>query len=446
MASPNTLWRPSALKTGLLWMSTGNVCYAACQWGVLIVLTKLGSPEQVGVFASALAVTAPVVLLGNLQLRQILVTDRSRDFSFQDYAGLRLVTSLGSVLFLLGFYGISRSGLNTEGLVVVTIALAKGVESYNDIYQGFLHKHERMKTLATAQAIKGLASLALVSAVFYVFRNVFLAGAALLLAWVIASLAYDIPHCLALWRSLRSESVDGRGMSLFRPRISGRLLRLVKLAAPLGVAIMFASLATNIPRYSIRHYMGLGSLGIFAAVANLQVSAATIVNSLAQVITPRLATHYDQKQYRSFFRALAQAVLGLLGLGLTAVLVSLAAGRQILTLIYNAEYAAYFPLLTLTMVAATVWFVAAILGCALTAMRVLNVQLVLAGSACLVIHVACSLLVPLYGLSGACGAIICGGVVQSCGSAAIMLYSQRSLRAPMSRIGRWTIPFVSPAE
>jgi hypothetical protein len=45
-----------------LWTLSGNVVYAACQWGMLVVLAKLGTHQMVGEFALALAITAPIVV------------------------------------------------------------------------------------------------------------------------------------------------------------------------------------------------------------------------------------------------------------------------------------------------------------------------------------------------------------------------------------------------
>src|SRR4051812_678202 len=75
------------------WMLSSNLVYATCQWGVLVVLAKLSSAEMVGRFALGLAVTAPVLLLTNMQLRTIQATDVRRQFDFSDYVRLRLITT-----------------------------------------------------------------------------------------------------------------------------------------------------------------------------------------------------------------------------------------------------------------------------------------------------------------------------------------------------------------
>src|SRR4051794_16358727 len=64
-----------SLRANFTWTFVGNVIYAACQWGMLVVLAKVARPETVGNFALALAVTAPVIMLTNLQLRAVQATD-----------------------------------------------------------------------------------------------------------------------------------------------------------------------------------------------------------------------------------------------------------------------------------------------------------------------------------------------------------------------------------
>jgi hypothetical protein len=40
--------RQLTLRVNFLWTLAGNVVYAACQWGILVALAKLGTPQMVG--------------------------------------------------------------------------------------------------------------------------------------------------------------------------------------------------------------------------------------------------------------------------------------------------------------------------------------------------------------------------------------------------------------
>src|SRR5207249_10179214 len=73
------------LRVNFLWTLAGNVIYAACQWGILVALAKLGTPQMVGEFALALAVTAPILIGAGLSLRSVPVTDALGEYEFRDY-------------------------------------------------------------------------------------------------------------------------------------------------------------------------------------------------------------------------------------------------------------------------------------------------------------------------------------------------------------------------
>src|SRR5262249_21688837 len=81
------------LRRTFSWALAGNVVYAGCQWALLIVLAKLGSPEMVGRFALALAVAGPVMLFAGLQLAAVQATDAAREYRFGHYLALRLTTT-----------------------------------------------------------------------------------------------------------------------------------------------------------------------------------------------------------------------------------------------------------------------------------------------------------------------------------------------------------------
>src|SRR5689334_8730460 len=88
------------LRRNFSWTFIGNAVYAGCQWGMLVVLAKLGSPEMVGQFTLGLAVTAPIIMFTNLQLRSVQATDAKKQYIFSDYLGLRL-TSVAIALLII---------------------------------------------------------------------------------------------------------------------------------------------------------------------------------------------------------------------------------------------------------------------------------------------------------------------------------------------------------
>ena len=138
-----------SLRKNISWTMLGNVVYAASQWGLLIVLVRLGSPEAVGRLALGLAVTGPIMLFCNLQLRTVQATDALRKYEFGDYFGLRLVSTCVAfaAVYLVtlagGYVGEVRS-------IILWLVLARGIESFSDLIHGSLHRRSLHEPLLDA--------------------------------------------------------------------------------------------------------------------------------------------------------------------------------------------------------------------------------------------------------------------------------------------------------
>src|SRR5436305_2284163 len=81
-----------SLRTDFTWVLAGNIFYSACQWLIVVVLAKLGTPQKLGEYAWGLAISAPIVLFANFQLRSLLASDLVERFRFAEYLNFRLVT------------------------------------------------------------------------------------------------------------------------------------------------------------------------------------------------------------------------------------------------------------------------------------------------------------------------------------------------------------------
>jgi O-antigen/teichoic acid export membrane protein len=406
-----------SLRANFSWTFLGNVVYAACQWGMLTALAKLGTPELVGQFSLGLAVTAPVMMLANLQLRAIQATDARRDYEFADYYALRLLTS-GLALLVIAGIALLSSYRAEMVAVILALGLYKGVQSIGDVYHGLMQGRERMDLISRALLLKGPLALLALALVFYLTRSVAWAGLAMAVVYLAVLLAYERRNARAL---LADEAPQ-----VLRPRWQpGRLAALAWLALPLGLVMMLISLNGNIPRYAIERYLGQGELGIFAAMASLKVVGTTFVGALGQSASPRLAAYYAEGDGAAFRRLLARLIAIGAGLGGLAVAVAAALGGPVLTLLYTPAYAQRIDVLIVLMVAAGMAFVASFLGYGITAARRFRQQIPLFAGVLAATAVATLVLVPAYGVMGAALALVVSAVVQCVLSALVVVRALR---------------------
>ena len=415
--------KPLTLRRNFSWTFTGNLIYAASQWGMLVVLAKLGSPEMVGQFTLGLAVTAPVIMFTNLQLRGIQATDAKGDYVFSDYLGLRLI---GTGLALLIIGGITlKAGYRWEtSLVILAIALAKAFESISDVFYGVIQQHERMDRIAIALMIKGPLSLLLLGIGVSLTGSVVGGAIGLAVAWGLVLFGWDLRNGRLILNNssherepedlLLADAEPKKNKNPLYPRWEGKTLgKLVWLALPLGFVMMLISLNTNIPRYFIERYLGERELGIFAAMSYLMVVGQMVVSALAESASPRLAKYYAAGNSTAFGTLLLKLVGVGLMLGAGGVFVAVVAGRPILTLLYKPEYAERADLFAWLMVAAGMGYVSSFLGYGMTAARYFRVQMplfVLVTGSC---AIACFWLIPTQGVRGAAIALIVGAIVQA---------------------------------
>jgi O-antigen/teichoic acid export membrane protein len=404
---------PLSLRANFGWTLAGNVVYAACQWGILVALAKLGTLQMVGEFALALAVTAPILIGAGLSLRSVQATDALREYEFRDYFSLRLLTSATAVLAVGGVVLFSPYGGHTAAVILI-VGIAKGFESISEIVHGLWQQHERMDLIARSLVLKGVLSLGVVALGVYFTGDLRAGACGLAFVWALMLLFYD-----ARWAA----KISGVARPLrlrWRPRTLGAL---AWLALPAGVVIALVSFNINLPRYFIEHHLGTAQLGIFAAMAYPMVAGATVVGALGQSATPRLSQYYATGERRAFLSLLLKLVGPAFAIGLAGVLVIALAGRPILLLLYRPEYAEHVAAFLLLAVATALGYVASILGYAMTAARYFRAQLPVIIFTTGATAAGCAILVPRQQLPGAALAIGFGTLCQGALSAAVIAHA-----------------------
>lgn len=419
------------LRQNFSWTFVGNIIYAASQWGMLVVLAKLGSPEMVGQFTLGLAVTAPIVLFSNLQLRQIQTTDVSQQYLFGDYLGLRLIC-VGLSLPLILIITINAGYRWETSLVILVIGLSKVIESISDIFHGLFQYHERMDRIAISLMIKGPLSLLMLGIGIYLSGTVLGGAIGLAVIWAVVLIFYDIPSGAAILRAATA-NIEAQQISQQQSRLHNRHLQprfnftklqsLVGLSLPLGFVMMLISLNANIPRYFIEHHLGERELGIFSALSYLMVAGGIVVNALGQSASPRLAKYYAAGNSKDFKQLLLKTVLIGALLGGISILMAAIAGKEILTILYRPEYAQQVYLFILLMVAAGIGYIASFLGYGMTAAQYFRVQMPLFTLVTGISALVCFWLVPSQGLIGAAIALIVGATVQAIFSLGVIFHA-----------------------
>lgn len=413
------------LRRDVAWTAAGNVAYGAAQWGILVALARLGGAEVLGVFALALAVTAPLMVAGRLELRTVLATDAGRAHPLGHYLRLRWVSGAvalaGSVVaaLALGY----RDGLL---LVVVLVGIGKVGEAMSDVAFGRLALEGRHDLVGRSHLVKAVASFGAVTGVYAATGNLAWSCAALAAAWWILYLVQDLPA------ARRMAAEDRRAPATPEGRGWGELLALALVCLPLGAATLWVSLRTSLPRIVVEDQVGTAAVGILAAIAALGVVGGRLVLSVNQALAPRLVIG-SQSGESSGPRQAAAAMMGVaLAVGGAGILAAAVAGEPILRTLYSDEVSAYAHVFLLLAVAFTLEYLATAVRVVLTARRRIRGQGSVTALSLAVVAALALLLVPGAGLIGVAWALIAGAAVELAGVLLLLSAGSRA-RAPEAK-------------
>lgn len=415
--------RPS-LRSDFSWMLVGNAVYAGGQFATLILLAKLLRPEMVGQYALGLAVVYPVMMFANLQLRAVITSDVREQTPFGFYLGLRLLTtSLGlAIVFIITQLLAYNRELTT---VVLMVGFAYGIETISDVYYARLQLHDRMAEISKSMIARASLSILALLAATFITRSLLWGITSIALARMTIFFSYDIRRHTHGLCGL-AKGVSGREEEL-TPRFSLRMQRkLAWLSLPLGIVVLLNCLNASIPNFFIKHALGDRDVGIFAALGFLVSVGNMAVVSLGQSAFTRLADFYATGDLGAF-ASLVGKLLGFgAAIGAGGIVISNLAGREILTFLFNPEYAQRADLFPWMMAAGGVLFMAQFLGFAMTAANFYHSQVALNIAANLSLFVACYWLVGSQGLLGAIYAMLIAATVQLVGSISILVRGVRT--------------------
>lgn len=410
--------RPS-LRRNVLWSFFGTMLNALCNWLSLFVVARLGTPQDVGTFALAGAVCTPIFIFFNLQLRGLQATDATGKFRFSTFWSIRLLTTLGAFALLAAYSMLFEDEPVLRAVIVVT-ALAKSFQAMSDIIHGFLQNSEEIEWIARSMAMRGVVSLALLSALFALTRNIVIATVAMAAAALVVLLLVDFRR-VRRW-----------GVLSFREAVQVKVPRaelrsILASALPLGAALMVSSITIHLPTYLLEAFASRADVGYFAAASQLVAAGSLAIGAVAQAASPRLAKYAAGRFTRQFRMLLLKMILFAFALGLSGTLIAVFGGEALLAALFAPGYEEAWGALVILSIAAAFNFASSISGYAMTALGLHAVQFPMAILVLVLALFSGRMLVPEAGLLGAAISVLIVGIGSFSVSVAVVVRRVRVL-------------------
>lgn len=344
------------------WQIAGNLLSAASLWVGVIILARVATSDEVGVFAYAMSITAPVYMFFNLRLRLVLSTDTSNKYKHEQYILLRVITSFVALLIIISIAFLYVDMLALR-YVIIIVAMAKLVGSISDIVYGSFQHSSKSDVVGKSMTIKSIITVSVIFLVVIQLKSATGLSFSLLVSWLFVLLLYDI-------RKLRSMNFKTHAIYDLKA-----LKNLFNASLPLAFVALLSSIITNMPKYFIEDYLGTSALGVYAAIAYFSSAASLFAAGLGQPRLKLLADNLhkgniDEFRFNLYKLISSASVVGVLGITISSYF-----GGEILKLLYGNEYQNYQHLFFLIMIASMLTMVTLFQWYAMTALRLYKYQL-----------------------------------------------------------------------
>lgn len=383
------------LKSDFIWTASSRAIYALSQWLVLIVVARLGDVEQLGMLAFALAVTGPVIVFAQLNMRTYMATDAAAKFRFADYRAAQAVTMLVAIA-VLAVIALWRFPLGREAAaLILVVGLYKATEGLSGVCYGALQRAGRVRDIAISVTVHGITAVSAMTAMLLAGYGVVYGAIVTFVLWT---------GLLLLW--------DGRDLSRYDDKTATRqpnVKAVIGACWPLGAVLAMLILRINVPVYFVDAYGSSADVGFYSAMAYFIVIGNMVTGSLLEVAAPRYANYYRDGYHFACRRLFLRLGVVIVSVGATGVLIAAAAGELILQLLYGAPFATHAPVLVFVMLAAAVMYVSQLFGMMLTVTRSFRQQVIANIVGIIAAVVLSVLLIPEFGLIGAALAMFGAG-------------------------------------
>jgi len=370
-----------SLSKGVMYSLASSISYALQMMIISAILSRYASPESFGAFGYALALLTPLLLVFNLNLRTIVLTNTDENRNSQrDYFVLTVVLT---ILFLIVSLIISLLNDGEARLLIISASVLKSVEMLTSISTASNYKRLRTDLVAICQIARTIAILVSFSIVYYLTSEI----------WVALTLAGISSYFLYLildWKltTLRDEV----SISAFHLTSLKRLNISVKSIGLVAAVPVINALLQNSPRYMLNDQGLLGDVGVVTILMYVAMPGNLILMSLSTVLIPMLNKQWFDGMRSSYLRTSLYGVAGAILMGGIVLLLGYYFGDLFIGTLFSETYTGHNTELSIMLSAAVLWYASTMLNVAVNAAKGYKISLFASCAGALVVAFSYSLL------------------------------------------------------
>lgn len=321
--------------------ATGIIVSAFCQWLIIMIIPKITTYSDAGVFAASISICSILNIIATFSLNQLQISDQYNKYSENEYLIARLITITISFLCIIPIVFF----LNYDEKQILSIVIYM-------IYRNFLHLsyhytatlqfYDKLDYVGIITVIEGIISFISFTTTFIITNNLPLS----ILVMTIFGGGLFLLMVLTGYKKYTGNSIK----ITFKTKYTKKLLSI-------GIPLLFASITpliiTALPKIILQYYWGDDTLGIFSTISSPTIAIPLMVTSAFLPFITYFSNIAKNGNFPLLKKQYTKVLIALIILGLLALIISLLFAKMSFNLIYGNElddYIDYFHILVIGVV------------------------------------------------------------------------------------------------
>lgn len=378
-----------------LWNMIGTTLNSFLSLFLLIIVTRINGIEMSGSFSFIFTLTLILQMFSNYGGRIYQVSDYKNEFSFQEYLGSRVKTSLLSIIFFVIMCFFYKFDLKLS-VVAISLMALRLLETFSDVFYASFQKHNQLYKVGVSLTAKSLLILLLFLILEVITKNILISSLGILLASILVFAFYDLPNI--------------RKIEEFKFIYNNRVYSQSKYIFMFG---FITQLILNVGRFIGMKTLDEVEIGYLGILMMIPTVMTLISGFIIQPEIVNLTKLYEKKKNEEFDKSLKNISKTLIKFSILCIVLAVTIGPFALKILYQLDFNKYRLAFVLLILAGTFNGITTIYSNALTIFRKtkeqFNYYVVV-----LIINLVVSYLTSLnFGLNGVIGSLMISMLIQS---------------------------------
>ncbi len=407
------------MKKNLSLLFIANIIKGFYQWSLLILIVKFLSVQDVGYFTLAFAVTAPVFMFFNLQLKSIYVVDYRRTNYDYNYFIIRVI----SVIFALLCLSLYSYFNNYDLFILLLVGIIKALESMFDIIHADFQKKEVMQFMSVSIIFQSLLSLMVFTIALLLTNSLISSLISIIVVMVAILCIYDLRIFLKI-NNINILYVHFMQSHFYKKSNLIFIKKLLLNALPLGISVFIGSYLTNLPRIYVEKYLGLEQLAYFGAMSYMAIGFFQLLLPIQIILRPRLAKLLKEHKWNEFIKYLNVSIFSTIIFGSILISIFYLIGDYVLIKVYNENYTSHVNILLLLVLGQIILTSSGYLNIAVQTFHIFKLQLLVSVFLLFIVFLIGPTLIKTFNMNGAAYLIILYAVLSFLSYIAIFIWKK----------------------